>query len=225
MRDDQFTNARASTLVSETGSNAFVIPPVSPPQTGSYRLWGLDFASELPPLEIQHSACVKVTQLDVVLSFLQREFPALLESRASTLQAPQAVAAKHRYLQYDSDLIEISVADQPIAVFVGAPEDWSSYYVRMFAVNPRVQQRGLIRRFVRECIFAPLEQHGVERVVAETSPVNVAMLRMFAELKFQPTGHQLSERWGPLVRHTKFLDAGCESAFRARFAGQTPPAG
>jgi RimJ/RimL family protein N-acetyltransferase len=121
-------------------------------------------------------------------------------------------------------LIEIAVEGQSVAVFVGAPEDWSSYYVRMFAVSPRFQQRGLIRRFVRECVLAPLEQYGVERLVADTSPLNVPMLRLFAELKFQPTGHHLSERWGPLVRHTKFLDPSCESAFRARFSAGVPPA-
>jgi len=228
MSDDQFANSLAGSLASSAASNSFVVSPASPPQTGSYRLWGLDFARVLPQLEIQQSAGVKVTSLEVVQSFLQQEFPALLESRPAAGQsvghAAQSITAKRRYLQYDSDLIAVSVGDQLIAVFVGAPEDWSSYYVRMFAVHPRFQQRGLIRRFARECIFAPLEQHGVERVIAETSPFNIAMLRMFAEMKFQPTGHQLSERWGPMTRHTKFLDSSCESAFRERFSGQISPA-
>jgi hypothetical protein len=223
MRDDQIANSLVNTLVSNTASNSVVVRPISAPETGSYRLWGLDFERVLPQLEIQRSARVDVTTLDVVLSFLQREFPTLLGARSGVVQTPQSITARHRYLQYDSDLLEISSAGQVIAVFVGAPEDWSSYYARMFAVHPRFQQRGLIRRFVRECLFAPLIAHGVERFVADTSPVNIAMLRMFAELKFQPTGHLLTERWGPLVRHTKFLDPSCESAFCARFAVGAPP--
>jgi hypothetical protein len=109
-------------------------------------------------------------------------------------------------------------------VIVGAPEDWSSYYIRIFAVLPAFQRPALTRRFVRECLFEPLTACGVQRLVADTSPANLAMARGFSEMHFHVTGHQLSDRWGPLVRYTKFLDPACESVFLERFGGTACPA-
>ena len=106
---------------------------------------------------------------------------------------------------------------------IGEPEDWSSYYIRTLAILPDYQRPALLRRFVRACLEEPLTAHHVERVTAETSPSNVAMSRFLTEYRFHVTGHQLSERWGPLVRYTRFLDPDRDAMFQARFGAGTPP--
>jgi hypothetical protein len=187
----------------------------------SRKVWGLDFTRGLPCVLSSDGIEATAGELDRVLPFMADQFASLTEEASGKRAKPHesTAAAKQWYLSSASDLIELRHEGRTVGVLVGAPEDWGSYYVRVFAISPAYQRSGLIRRFVRQCLFEPLRAHHVERVVADTSPANLAMTRLFSELRFHVTGHQLSDRWGPLIRYTKFLDPACESAFCARFAG------
>jgi RimJ/RimL family protein N-acetyltransferase len=189
--------------------------------TLSRKVWGLDFTHGLPCVLSSDGIEATPGELDRVLAFIAEQFPSLTEEVGAKRASPHesTAAAKQWYLSSASDLIELRHEGRTVGVLVGAPEDWGSYYVRVFAMSPAYQRPGLIRRFARQCLFGPLRAHHVERVVADTSPANLAMTRLFSELRFHVTGHQLSDRWGPLVRYTKFLDPACESAFCERFAG------
>jgi hypothetical protein len=160
---------------------------------------------------------------DRIKDFLAKEFPSLTEEALGAAPTATTVAAKRRYLQTACDLIELRHHGRTVGIVIAAPEDWGSYYIRSFAVLRTYQRPGLIRRFVRESLFDPLIAHHVERIAADTSPTNLAMSRLLGELHFHVTGHHLSDRWGPLVRYTKFLDPVCEANFHARFSGATPP--
>jgi Acetyltransferase (GNAT) family len=213
------------------GSAAF--REVPPERSGTFRrhsslrlteeFWGLDLCSALPRTLTRDGVCAVPGELDRVRDFLSREYPSLTQEGLGVAPNARMLDAKHRYLNAACSLIEMRHGDRTVGVLVGAPEDWSTYYVRTFALTPEYQRPGLLRRFVRECLFEPLRAHNVERVTADTSPSNIAMSRTLSELHFYVTGHQLSERWGPLVRYTKFLDPACEAAFQTRFAGTAPP--
>ncbi len=185
----------------------------------SSALWGLELCRGLP--RVLSSDGIEATRGDLtrVRSFLAEEFPSFGEETLGAQPSAAIVDAKRWYLHAACDAIELRHHGHTIGVFIGAPEDWSSYYIRTFAVVQAYQRPALIRRFGRECVFGPLAEHYVERVVADTSPANLAMSRCFTELRFHVTGHQLSDRWGPLVRYTRFLDPACEAAFLRRFAG------
>jgi ribosomal protein S18 acetylase RimI-like enzyme len=193
-----------------------------PPQTLSSRFWGLDLSSKLPRVLSRDGIEAVRGELGRVREFLVQAFPTFTEEELGVVPDPRMVEAKRRYLHTASDLIELRHDGRTVGVMVGAPEDWSSFYVRIFAILPEYQRPGLTRRFTRECLFEPLAEHGVERVVAETWPTNIAMSHCFTELRFHVTGHQLSERWGALVRYTKFLDPAREAAFQRRFAADLP---
>jgi hypothetical protein len=189
----------------------------------SNRLWGLDLYERLPQVLTHDGVTAQRGELSRVRAFLAAEFPSLTEEAFSATPSEMVLRAKRTYLETTCDLIEISHRGQTVGVVVGAPEDWSSYYIRIFAMKQAYQRPALIRRFGRECLFERLAEHEVQRVLADTSPANIAMSRTLSELHFHVTGHQLSDRWGPLVRYTKFLDRACEDAFLKRFAGTAPP--
>ena len=193
-----------------------------PPQTLSQRFWGLDLAERLPRVLSRDGVEAVRGELGRVRDFLVQAFPTFTEEDAGAQPDPRMAEAKRQYLLTASDLIELQHEGRTVGLIVGAPEDWSSYYVRIFAVLPEYQRRTLTRRFARECLFEPLAEYGVERVVAETWPTNIAMSHAFTELQFHVTGHQLSERWGALVRYTKFLDPARGEAFARRFAAMLP---
>jgi hypothetical protein len=194
----------------------------SPPAKLSARFWGLDLAKTLPRVLSRDGVEAVPGELGRVCEFLAEAFPTFSEGELDAAPDPRMVEAKRDYLCRVSDLIELRHEGRTVGAIVGAPEDWSSYYVRILAVSPAYQRPGLTRRFARECLLEPLAAHGVERVVADTWPTNIAMSRGFTEMHFHVTGHLLSERWGALVRYTKFLDPVREAAFERRFAAALP---
>jgi len=208
-------------LVEETtGVVSFSLPPRA---TLSQQLWGLDMCAELPRRLSSDGVLVVPGELARIGSFLRTHYGLFAEEAQGCAPTPFIQRSKRAYLGASSDLIELRHAGETVGVLIGAPEDWSSYYVRMFAMRAEYQRPGLVRRFVRECLFAPLARCGVERVVAETSPANIAMSHLFTELRFRVTGNLLSDRWGPLVRYTKFLAPACEAEFLRKFGGGAPP--
>jgi RimJ/RimL family protein N-acetyltransferase len=212
-----------STVVAEASTcatNTFRRP--QPRDTLSKQLWSVDLTNRLPRVISQDGTQVTSGELPRIQQFLSQYFSCLQEAPYDGALRDQRGAVKQSYLTTVCDLFELRHNGRTVGALVGAPEDWSTYYVRSFAMAPDFQKRALIRRFVRECLFEPLADCGVQRVTADTSPANRAMGRLLGELKFYVTGQQLSERWGSLVRYTKFLDASCEAAFLRSFGTASP---
>jgi len=183
--------------------------------TQSEALWGADFLADAPR-HLSGTSGVEVLRgdWDRASAFLRR-FPMLAENLAES-QAHTS-AAKRRYLRTFCDLIECRKDGQTVGVFIGAPEDWSTYYCRVLAVDPSFAVRPLLRRFTRECLERPLAQLGVDRLVGETGATNTAMSRWFIDLGFHVSGQRLTERWGPLTHFTTFLDRDCSQMFAHRY--------
>jgi ribosomal protein S18 acetylase RimI-like enzyme len=208
-------------VVDAEESRTFRNPSVAPKL--SEKFWSLDLGARLPRVMSRDGTEATTGDLDRIRSFLRRDFPSLTEEGLGNALSPMIAKTKRWYLGAACDLIELRHRGATVGAIIGAPEDWSTYYVRIFAVSPSFQRPALTRRYARECLVEPLAAHGVQRIVAETSPANLAMSRGLTELHFHVTGHQLSERYGPLVRYTRFLDPAAEAAFLSRFAGSTPP--
>lgn len=185
--------------------------------------WGLDLGEGLPKVLSEDGVSAERGERARVSAFLRREVPFLSEEQAGTPLDDRAVAVKRWYLGEASDLLELRHQGETVGVLIGAPEDWSSYYVRMFATSARYQQRRLTRRFFNQCLYEPLTKHGVERLIADTSPGNLAMAHCFTEQHFYVSGQILSERWGPLIRYTRFLAPSRREAFLSQFGRGAPP--
>jgi hypothetical protein len=185
-------------------------------------MWGFSLCDLLPRNLSDDGVVAVAGDFARIGRFLNEQFSVFSEEAQGSLPNYIVSNRKCEYLRDACDLIELRSNDETIGSLIGGPEDWSSYYVRVFALRRDFQRPGMIRRFIRECLFAPLAEHGVERICADTSPANVAMSRLLTELHFHVTGSQLSERWGPLVRYTRFLSPACEAEFRRKFGGGAP---
>lgn len=207
----------------EANAQTNTYPRFRTSQSLSAQLWGLDFNALLPRTLSRDGTQAVVGESARIREFLSESFPMLTEEALGAKPSTFMNDAKRRYLTTACDLIELRHRGQTVGALVGAPEDWSTYYVRMLAIAREFQRPLLVRKLIRECLFAPLQACGVQRVTAETSPHNRAMTHLFGELRFYVTGQQLSDRWGPMVRYTKFLDATCEAVFVERFTGTVSP--
>jgi RimJ/RimL family protein N-acetyltransferase len=81
---------------------------------------------------------------------------------------------------------------------------------------PEHQGRAAAQSFFR-ALFPLLQACGVERVELDTSPSNLAMMQIVTRLRFNPVGTTLTDRWGALVKFSKFLDEDCEGIFLRQF--------
>lgn len=189
----------------------------------SKQLWGFSPADGLPRVVTQDGVTALAGDFERARSFLSAHFGMFSEESLGASPSLRVQSLKSEYLEKGCDILELRHDESTVGVLIGAPEDWSSYYVRVFAVVRGFQRPLLIRRFIRECLFRPLVDHGVERIVADTSPANLAMSRLLSELRFVVTGTQLTDRWGAMVRFTRFLMPEREAEFCRKF-GETAPA-
>jgi RimJ/RimL family protein N-acetyltransferase len=123
--------------------------------------------------------------------------------------------AKRRFFA-EMDCFLFRVEGEVAGVFMAHPCDWNSYYLRSTGILPRYRERGLMSQFF-DRLDEPLRAVGVERIEAEVSPANTPIIRVLAGHGYIVTGQVASERWGLLLRYTKFLSQGASAVFRRQY--------
>ena len=179
--------------------------------------WGIDWAEWLPRKITEDGVELHASRIEWAMPFISAHYAEIFEQdleRERFFSEPFD-GAKMRYYQ-TADVFEIKHAHRTVGLLIGAPSDWSTYYIRSAAVVPAYQGRQLPRRFL-PFLFGRLAAVGVRRFEAETSPANLASVLNLTRLRFNITGTILSERWGALLRFTKFVDEEAEDVFLDKF--------
>ncbi len=185
-------------------------------QTLSQRWWGLDWR-EVLPFHFDGDARVEVATMDEVLAFTREHYPAIFgstDAEGRFLENP-TTNAKRRFLA-EMDCFLFRVSGEVAGVFMAHPWDWSSYYLRSTGILPQYRERGLMTQFF-DRLEEPLQTVGVERIEAEVSPANAPIIRVLAGHGYIVTGQVASERWGLMLRYTKFLSQGASAVFRRQY--------
>lgn len=211
--------ASASDATSRRENYNLESTPTHEPRTPlSKTLWGIDWASELPISLVRGAdATVHFGSFERALPFVRQHYATIFDQRAdSPFSLGNFTDAKARYYREVGDFFEFRVGGRAVALLVGTPVDWSSYYLRSAAALPEFQGQKLIQRFFPR-LFDTLQRAGVERVEADTSPANLAVIHSLSRLRFNVTGTVLSERFGACVHLTKFLDRPSEHTFLRQF--------
>ena len=181
----------------------------------SQRLWNLDWRSVLP-WDLDGGRAEFATP-EQALPFIGAHYSAIfgqkdLEGRF--LPSP-TTEAKRRFFA-EMDYFILRVGERDAGIVVGHPSDWTTYYVRSAALLPAFRERHLLTQF-SERLYAPLRTSGVERIEAECSPANVPMARLLTGQGYLVTGSVTSERWGVVLRYTKFLSEDASAAFMRQY--------
>jgi hypothetical protein len=180
----------------------------------SQALWGLDWSRALPHELTADGVTVEASSFQRSLPFIRDHYAAIFEEDpGSPFSTDVTGPAKARWYQQMGDFFELREDGRTIGLLLGEPADWSTYYIRSAAVLREHQGRQLISTFCLRVLFKELERAGVERVECDTSPANLAMAHVLGRLRFNATGTNLSERWGALIRFTKFLNPERERTF------------
>jgi len=186
--------------------------------TLSAAIWNLNWAEHLPLTLADDSVTVEHGDFNDVMPFIVENAAAMFEEdpALSPFLPGCATDAKAQYYRRCADCFEFKDRGHSVGVMICTPTDWSTYYIRFSATLPAYRGRRLVQRFF-PTFFHILKAAGVERVEADTSPSNLAVVHIMNRFKFNITGTLLSERWGALVRFSKFLHEPSEDVFLRQY--------
>jgi hypothetical protein len=180
-------------------------------QPMSERLWNLDWRSILP-WHFDDGRADFATP-EEAMPFIQDHYAAIFGHKDLTgrfLPSPTTEAKRRFFAEMDYFLFRVD--HQVAGILMGHPTDWTTYYIRSAALLPEYRERRVLTRFL-ERLDGPLRAAGVERVEAECSPANVPVVRLLTAQGYVATASVSSERWGLMLRYTKFLSEEASAAF------------
>lgn len=185
-------------------------------ETFSSGLWNLDFERELP-CTLTDGVELRVGTLDHVLAFTSAHYATIFHADAADTRflPEQLTEAKRRFLAA-SDKLLFCEGDDVIGLLVGNPIDWSTYYWRTVAFLPEHQGRGLLAAALARTDDL-MRAAGIARIEGEAAPANYRQVRLLLRLGYCITGSTNSERWGAMLRLTKFLDPEGHRVFTTQF--------
>ncbi len=193
--------------------------------TLSFRLWALDWGRHLP--ESVDGIVVDVGSYSRdVEPFIAEHYPSIFEDPfvEQRFLAEKMTDAKRRFLR-EMDPFVFRDCGRVVGVVLGHPLDWSTYYWRSIAILNEYRGRGLLTSFMGQC-NSVLRGESVGRLEIECSPANIPMMNVLLKLGYVVTSTSPSDRWGVLVRWTKFLNAEANGVFLRQYCvvpGQGAP--
>ena len=192
----------------------------APPRL-SELLWGIRW-SDLLPIECSEGVEVHSVSYDEAMRFVRAHYNDIFPLvPGSPFNRVDRSPAKERYYRHAADFFEFRKNGQAIALMIGDPIDWGSYYIRSTAVRREYQGLTLMQRLF-PIVFERLARAGVERVEADASPSNATSVQILTRFQFRTTGTVLTDRWGALTRFVKFLSPAAESTFVSQFCAVRP---
>jgi ribosomal protein S18 acetylase RimI-like enzyme len=125
--------------------------------------------------------------------------------------------AKRRFAA-EMDIVAFRDGATTVGMWMSHPTDWSSYYLRSYAFLENYRDRRIGGEFLTHACGL-LREAGVDRVDVESSPTNFLAMRALTRMGWVVTATANSERWGAVVRLSRFLREDAETVFHRQFCG------
>lgn len=207
-------------VASKEGPSAATPLDETPRESLSFKLFGIDWAAHLP-FELSEDVRLEWATVAQTAAFAGAHYAAIFGARAADQRflLEDSTPAKARFLRI-SDRFVFRDGVRTVGLLVGQPLDWSTYYWRTVAFLPEFQGRGLLAAALRRTDDV-MRAAGIARVDGEAAPNNHRQMRLLLRLGYCVTGTINSERWGTVLRFTKYLRPEAEERFMTQFCRDT----
>jgi hypothetical protein len=167
------------------------------------------------PWQLDDGLSAELGSFEKAQPFIQEHYGHIFGGDETPFFHEPMTEAKRRFFS-EMDFFLFRADRKTVGVLMAHPSDWSTYYVRSTAILEEYRRRGFMRSFLVP-FWAALRAAGVARVETEASVVNVPVIALQLKEGFVITSHESSERWGAMVRLTKFLSPHPDRVFRRQF--------
>lgn len=169
------------------------------------------------PLKFENGWTVERSSFEECASFTSLHYDELfLGDQDSPFLWGDSTEARRRYYREAGDFFAFRDQNEIFGVFAGTLHDWSTYYLRHTLLLTEYQGHGFYQKFFNH-IVGILDSKGVPRLEGEISPLNQKHLHIFMKAGFVVSGLNLTERWGSMLRLTRFLDSQRMDVFSKQF--------
>ncbi|MCZ7682699.1 MAG: GNAT family N-acetyltransferase [Sandaracinaceae bacterium] len=220
IRSNTRTNATVKSDTSmetvETPSRSFGVSA----RSFSQIIYGIQWSDHFP-IRLEDGVEVDVASVEDATAFMAAHYARIFGSDPEDRRffSDPSSPARARFLA-GSDRFLFREHGQAIGLLVGNPVDWSTYYWRSVAFLPEHQGRGLLAAVLAHTDRV-MREAGVVRVEGRGRPINYKQVRLLLRLGYCVTGSSNSDRWGTMLRLTKYLDASAEERFVTQFCRDT----
>lgn len=188
------------------------------PTSLSNRLWGVDWCHAFP--KRFGGVTVERVPFARAATFMKKHYAKVFGGAEHNWLAEPMTEAKRRFCEDSDTFLFTDDQGEEVGLFITHPSDWSTYYVRSTCILPHVRERGLCGDFLT-FLGEQLAKVGVARLEAECSPMNAGAVGICSKLGWVVTSSAQTDRWGTMIKFTKFLDPGAEAVFRRQFSAFT----
>jgi len=189
------------------------------PRPDSETLWGLRWSDHAP--WHYDDVSIDASCLAEALPFVSEHYDTIFGAGRGRFYADAMTPAKRRFYER-CDVFVFRAEGNVVGVSFSHPTDWSSYYLRSTAFLKSWQGRHGMRRMI-DRLSGPLRGVGCDRIECEVSPTNAVIMRMLIGEGWIATGNVHTERFGALVRMTRFLRPEPADVFAERFGATSNP--
>lgn len=188
----------------------------------SSQLWNIEWNHFISLFgEIAPGINLRVASHEEITSFLNDQTldpEELIEGRNEAFSFNKFDVHKRKFLSEFCDGFSIYDERQGIMVgaVIGQTTDWSTYYIRYVLLTKRSRGAGIFQGFIGFLSFA-LAAKGIERLEIEISPLNTVQLHLLNKLGFCVSSTSVTDRWGYLLRFTKFFTKEAQLIFMNQF--------
>jgi RimJ/RimL family protein N-acetyltransferase len=183
-------------------------------RTMTERWLGFDW-SEVLPWRIG-DVDIELGRFEDIEAFLAEHGTTLVGGEPETRFLVEETTDAKRRFWAEGDVLVFRHHGRVVGYYGGHPSDWSSYYCRTMTTLPEYRESGLGGEVCRR-IEETLAAKGVARIEVDTSNANVPMQRILLGLGFLITATTTSERWGTMLRFTRFVHEDAEETYRRQF--------
>lgn len=201
---------QASAVEDARGSSVRRVGEARAPTRASERLWGLEW-----PTWTCNGVTIEPTTFEAVTPFIAEHYPSIFATEPNRFLEEKLTPAKRHFLA-ECDVHQFRADGRVIGIAMGHPTDWATFYVRSIALLPKYRGRGVARQYFHE-LGSTLGAAGADRLEIETSAGNTPMNQLLLKHGFVITGTLNTDRWGAVLRYTRFLAPEARRVFDRQF--------